>query len=55
MRVKRLPHVALTPAPAYVGAEVLAVREQSDEAARLELERRRARAAWDIYKVTHIR
>lgn len=55
LRVKRLPHVALTPAPAYVGAQVLAVREQDPDAERLELERRRARAAWDLYKVTRLR
>lgn len=50
MRVKRLPHVALTPAPAFVDAMVLAVREQVDPDAAVELERRRARARWNLYK-----
>lgn len=54
LRVKRLPEVSLTPAPAYLGAEVLAVRE-TPAADTVDVERRRARAAWDLYKLRNVR
>lgn len=55
LRVKRLPEVSLTPAPAYAGAEVMAVREQQqDDSDRLERERRRARAAWELFKLQNV-
>lgn len=56
-RVKRLPEVSLTPAPAYLGAEVLALREQAPEVdpEAVERERRRARARWELYKSRTVR
>lgn len=49
LRVKRLPEVSLTPAPAYADASVLTVREQAapDPA---HVAKARARAAWMLDK-----
>lgn len=47
-RVKRVKEVSMTPAPAYEGAEVLAVRAQEPRSgpSRVEVARERERAFW---------